>query len=258
MENANDPQARKEFWNSRAHLGLQAGSQDITAKKLEIEAIASHVNDGMAVLDIGCGNGITAIELARRFSVTVTGIDNAEKMVSAAEELAAKETRKGKTSFRVGDATRLPVDAGIFDVIYTERTLINLSDGQMQEKAIANITRLLAPGGKYLMCENSTQGLKRINDLRIQLGLKEIQPPWHNCYIDDEAMRKLVLPGITLECVEDFSGTYYFLSRIVNAYLAARRGEEPKYDDPINTLALRLPSLIEGFGQTKLWVWRAS
>jgi ubiquinone/menaquinone biosynthesis C-methylase UbiE len=257
MAHVNDPQDRKEFWNSRAYLGLQAGTQDVTAKKLEIEAISAHVNDGMKVLDIGCGNGITAIELARRFDVTVTGIDNAEKMIAAAQELAAKETLKGKTSFRVGDVTQLPTDLGTFDVIYTERVLINLSDGQAQEKAIADITRLLAHDGHYLMCENSKQGLKKINKLRTLMGLQAIQSPWHNCYIDDDAMEKLSLHNCKLERVEDFSSTYYFLSRVVNAHLAALRGEEPKYDDPVNALALKLPPLIEGLGQTKLWIWHA-
>jgi len=257
MNHANDPQARKDFWNNRAHLGLQAGTQDVIAKKLEIEAIATHVKDGMTVLDIGCGNGITAIELARRYAVTVTGIDNAEKMVAAAQELAAKETLKGSTEFLVGDATQLPTDMGKFDVIYTERTLINLSDTSAQQEAIKNITKLLAPGGCYLMCENSMRGIQSINELRAHIGLSEIPIPWHNCYIDDDVMEKLSLPGLTLEDVEDFSGTYYFLSRIINAHIATLKGEEPKYDDPINALALKLPALVEGLGQTKLWVWRS-
>ena len=53
-------------WNSRAGLGLWAGTKDLIAKSLEIEAIASYVCDGMKVLDAGCGNGVTAIELTHR------------------------------------------------------------------------------------------------------------------------------------------------------------------------------------------------
>lgn len=257
MKPISDPQARKAFWNSRAHLGLQAGTQDVIAKKLEIEAMAEHVKDGMTILDVGCGNGVTAIELARRYAVTVTGMDNAENMVTAAQEMAAKETLKGSVQFLVGDVTRLPTSLQKFDVVYTERTLINLSDTRTQQKAIGDIAQLLTTGGRYLMCENSRKGLRRINELRASIGLSEIQMPWHNCYIDDDAMQRLSLPSVVLECVVDFSSTYYFLSRVVNAALAAQRGEEPKYDDPINALALQLPALMEGLGQTKLWIWRA-
>ncbi|MDO8468827.1 MAG: class I SAM-dependent methyltransferase [Candidatus Peribacter sp.] len=257
MNPATDPQARKEFWNSRAHLGLQAGTQDVIAKQLEVEAIAGQVSNGMNVLDIGCGNGITAIELARRHSVHVTGMDNAEKMVEAAQELSKKATLKGQTEFRVGDITQLPTDLKQYDIVYTERTLINLPDTAAQAKAIRNIAKLLIPGGRYLMCENSAEGLRRINEFRAQLGLKIIETPWHNCYIDDESMQQLSSPGLTLERVLDFSSTYYFLSRIVNAHLASLKGEEPKYDDPINALALKLPAMMDGLGQTKIWIWRS-
>ena len=78
----------RAFWNRRAGLGAWAGTRDVIAKQLEIIAISSHVKDGMRILEVGCGNGITAIEIARRFAVSVLGIDYAEEMVRAASELA--------------------------------------------------------------------------------------------------------------------------------------------------------------------------
>src|SRR5437016_4990652 len=100
LEDTNDVRA---FWNSRAGLGQWAGTRDVTAKQLEIEAIADYVRDGMRVLDFGCGNGITAIELARRFDVEVTGVDFAEQMVVAAAELAQGQELKGRVRFQVGN-----------------------------------------------------------------------------------------------------------------------------------------------------------
>jgi len=37
-------------------------------KELEVRAISGFVCDGMHVLDVGCGNGITAISLANNIS----------------------------------------------------------------------------------------------------------------------------------------------------------------------------------------------
>ena len=53
----------------------------------------------------------------------------------------------------------------------------------------------------------------------------------------------------------DYSSTYYFLSRVVNAAVAAEAGEDPDYDSFINRLALKLPPMGD-MGQGKIWLWR--
>lgn len=254
-ENNRSVEEIKAFWSGRADLGAAAGTRDIILKRLEIDAISAYVADDMKILDIGCGNGITAIELARRYRVQVTGIDFAEPMITAAVSLAANEHLKGAVKFRLGNVRDLPGALGEFDMVYTERTLINLHDWQAQSKAIADISSLLAEGGLYVMCESSQDGLDRINSLRKQLGLATITSPWHNRYLRDAEVENLSVPGVKLETVVDFSSTYYFLSRLVNACLAAQEGREPDYESPINQLALKLPGFGD-MGQTKIWLWR--
>ena len=121
-----------QFWNSRAGLNKWAGTNDIIAKQLEIETIASYARDGLRILDFGCGNGITAMELARRYDVRVLGIDYAEEMINAANDLAQNQNFKGSVQFQVGDVQSLAEISERFDLIYTERTLINLPDWSAQ------------------------------------------------------------------------------------------------------------------------------
>lgn len=249
-----DPKDIRAFWNSRAGLGQWAGTRDVTAKQLEIEAIASYVRDGMRVLDFGCGNGITAMELARRYDVNVTGIDFAEQMVAAATELAQGQELKGVVRFQTGNVED-PAPLGKFDVIYTERVLINLPDWPAQRQALARILDLLGDGGLYLMCENSQDGLDKVNALRDRVGLPAITPPWHNHYLRDDELSGFTHPGVKLEGINFYSSTYYFLSRVVNAWLAAQDGKEPEYEAPINQLALELPPLGD-MGQGRIWLWR--
>lgn len=251
-----DPRDIRAFWNSRAGLGQWAGSRDVIAKQIEIEAIASYVRDGMRVLDFGCGNGITAIELARRYKVDVTGVDFAEDMVAAAIELAQGQELKGQIHFQTGDVSN-PTQLGQFDLIYTERVLINLPDWPAQEGALGSILDLLAEGGLYVMCENSQDGLDKINLLREQVDLPPVTPPWHNRYLRDEELQGFTHPGVKLEGMNFYSSTYYFLSRVVNAWLSAQEGKEPEYEAPINQLSLRLPALGE-LGQGRIWLWRKS
>jgi ubiquinone/menaquinone biosynthesis C-methylase UbiE len=245
----------RAFWNSRAGLGQWAGSRDVIAKQLEVEAVAKYVRDGMRVLEVGCGNGITAIELARRYDVEILGIDFAVEMVAAAKEMLDGQRLNGAVSFAVGDARSLSDLAGKFDLVYTERVLINLPDWPAQRQAIANIAGALAAGGLYVMCENSQDGLDELNDLRARVGLSGITPPWHNRYLRDDEIGQASFSEIKLAGVDYYSSTYYFLSRIVNAALAAERGQEPEYEDPINQLALRLPA-IGALGQGRIWLWR--
>lgn len=246
----------RRYWESRAGLGEQAGTQDLIPKHLEIEAILAHVRDGMRILEIGCGNGITAIEIARRFQADILGLDYTQGMVEAARALGQSTPGlRGAVRFDVGDLTTLSGHGECYDLIYTERVLINLKNAEEQMVAIGRIGGLLAAGGVYVMCENSQDGLDRINDLRVAAGLPAISPPWHNLYFRDGELEALSLSGLTLERVIPYSATYYFLSRVVNAWLAAKRGVQPAYDAEINQLALLLPA----FGDTaqgKLWLWR--
>jgi ubiquinone/menaquinone biosynthesis C-methylase UbiE len=244
----------RAFWNSRAGLGQWAGTRDVTAKQLEMEAIASYARNGMRILDLGCGNGITAIELARRYQVEVWGIDFAEEMVAAALELAKDDELKGSVRFQTGNVLNLD-SPDKFDLIYTERVLINLPDWPAQLQAMKNIVALLSDGGLYVMCENSQDGLDKVNELREKVGLTAVIPPWHNRYLRDSELKHVNLDNARLEDIIYYSSTYYFLSRVVNAWLASREGGEPDYDAPINQLALLLPSMGE-LGQGRIWLWR--
>ncbi len=243
------------FWNSRAGLGQWAGTRDVTAKQLEMEVLAGLARDGMSILEVGCGNGITALEIARRHKVKILAMDYAAEMIAAAHGLLAGQTLPGQVEFRVGDVRQLAGVGAGFDLIYTERVLINLPDWPAQRQAITDILTLLAPGGCYAMCENSQEGLEAVNQMRLAVGLPAVVPPWHNRYFRDAELAGFKMDGIVLEEVRHYSSTYYFLSRVVNAALAAREGREPEYEAPINQLALQLPPL-GNFGQGRLWIWR--
>ena len=176
-------------------------------------------------------------------------------MVAAAIDMAAGQPLKGSVTFQVGDLETFPEFSDKFDLIYTERALINLADWTAQRKAIISIGNRLRGGGLYVMCENSQDGLDKINVLREQVGLSTITPPWHNRYIRDAEVGEASLPGLELEDIVYYSSTYYFLSRVVNAWLAQQEGKEPEYDAPINQLALQLDSFGD-LGQGRIWLWR--
>jgi ubiquinone/menaquinone biosynthesis C-methylase UbiE len=248
-------QEKKKFWNDRAENGELAGTNDLNLKKIEISELEKYFSDDLTVLEVGCGNGESAEYFASKFKISIDAIDFAEKMVTVAiERLKLRKDLLGKVSFQVADIREFNTDLK-YDLIYCQRSLINLDSWPEQQHAIEKILGWLTPGGRFVMCENSLDGLNQINSYRNALDMEDILPPWHNQYLEEAEVAKVNIAGVKLEEIVSFSSTYYFLSRVVNAALAAQMGESPAYDSPINLLAMNLPP-INNAGQTKLWVWK--
>lgn len=243
-----------EFWNQRADLGVKAGSDDYIGKELEVNALARHIRDGMRVAEFGCGNGMTAITLALKHDIHLTCFDFAPAMIDAARKLATEAGVEDRLDFKVMDVRDERPLYEDFDVVYTQRMIINLSTWEAQTRAIRYLVSFLRRGGHFLMCENSQLALVKLNELRIQVGLDSISPPWHNLYLNEAEVTALDVSGAKLVEVDPFMSTYYFLSRVVNAWLAKCEGKQPAYDAPVNQLALKLPS-IGDCSQTKIWVF---
>ncbi len=251
-----------KFWDERANLGLLAGTNDVKLKQLEMEILTEYVGAGETVLDLGCGNGVLTFLLAEKTSREITGVDFSSEMIRRAlEERDKRNYSSSKINFFVHDLRKLD---GLpdslrnhFDVVITERALINLQTWEEQKKAIEQIVTLVKPGGRYLMCENSADSLSRLNELRKHSGLPEITPPWHNRYLRDQEVSRLKCA--TLLEQRNFTSLYYLISRVFNALLAKEAETEPSYDSPINNAAVSLSRFKEfelmDLGQTKLWVF---
>jgi len=244
-----------EFWNSRAELGQTAGTYDFPLKNLELKTILETIQPATAVLDVGCGNGETLITLAREKECRGVGVDFSEKMIESAKASANAAGFTDRLAFRVCAVPGLPADLGEFNYAITERSLINLDSAATQRQAFLEIMSHVKPGGYYLMIESSIQGLERTNELRLLLGLENMDAPWHNLFLNESSVENWGTDEFILEEVVPFTSTYHFLSRVVYARLAADKNEELRYDSDINMLACRLP-VIGNFGPVRLWSWR--
>ena len=145
----------------------------------------------------------------------------------------------GTVEFQAGDVLNLPFDVGVFDTVITQRLLINMASRENQRLALSEIARVLRPGGRYLMMEQSMQGWENLNTMRAKFGLPEIpaadaKTNWFNIKFDDDELKAMVAPAFDFVKSQRF-GMYFFLSRVIHPLLVAP--ENPKYDAKINEIA---------------------
>src|SRR5437660_3719880 len=132
-------------------------------------------NTNLRVLDLGCGNGYALSVLAQaQPALRYCGVDFSEELLAIAKSRALSGCE-----FKEADARSLPFVDSSFDLVYTERCLINILDWEGQRQAFREINRVLETGGHYLMIECFDDGLENNNRARKECGLDEIQLAYH-------------------------------------------------------------------------------
>jgi len=111
----------------------------------------AEVAPGDSVLDVCCGTGDLAFELAKRVSPggRVVGCDFSEPMLDLAREKATKAGAE-TVRFEWADALQLPYDAGRFDAVTVGFGVRNFSD---RDRGLRELTRVLRPGGRLVVLE---------------------------------------------------------------------------------------------------------
>ncbi len=116
--------------------------------------IKSSIKNGDTVLDLGCGYGRLAKEVLQDFRKTkVNGVDIAKTYVTLFNKNLAP---RGKAV--VADIKKLPFKSGSVDVVYMVTTLMYLTSKKDQQKAIAEIFRVLKLHGKFIFIERNPGG----------------------------------------------------------------------------------------------------
>lgn len=112
------------------------------AKFLEILDLMG-LEKGRRVLDLGCGDGVLLERIVRTYQVLGTGVDISRLSIKRAK----KDSCQG-IKYLVADAAKLPFKAESFDCIFSFDSLEHI---RAQKKALAEMVRVLRPGGQLLI-----------------------------------------------------------------------------------------------------------
>lgn len=108
--------------------------------------------DDRAVLDLGCGVGTTALRLARKHPVDVTGVSISPRQVEMARRFAAVETTlRGTVRFIHADFTALPADLRDIDLALAIESYVHAST---PAAFFAGAARALRPGGRLVVVDD--------------------------------------------------------------------------------------------------------
>jgi SAM-dependent methyltransferase len=100
----------------------------------------------MKVLDIGCGAGTTAIEIAEKYGCTVTAADIDVKMLRKTEENVNNSASKTRIRIVNADIQQMPFEDEEFDVILVEAVTMFVD----RHKAVNEIFRVCKKDGKVV------------------------------------------------------------------------------------------------------------
>ncbi|MCJ7604625.1 MAG: ubiquinone/menaquinone biosynthesis methyltransferase [Dehalococcoidales bacterium] len=113
-------------------------------------------NNPQRVLDLGCGTGDLALTIARfsGHNTGVTGLDYSPPMLERARRKASASGLS--VEFIHGDAAQTPFPDGHFDCVGISFAFRNLTyKNPLCEPHLAEVLRILKPGGRYVIVESS-------------------------------------------------------------------------------------------------------
>jgi len=200
-EYADDARLRKR---ANAYTGVHTG---IDAR---VPAVAVVVAAGpRRILEVGCGWGELAEWLGRETGAEVVAVDLSPRMVELARERGVDAS--------VADVQELPFADGEFDVVVAAWMLYHVPD---LDRGIAELARVLRPGGTLVAVTNSRYHLQELRDL-VGSGPSTLS-------FNRENGEDLLSPHFAHVRREDIDGRLEFANRAeVDAYVRASISMSP-------------------------------
>src|SRR5260370_4142612 len=112
----------------------------------------ARLQPGDAVLDVGCGTGTLAMEVAHRVghAVRVAAVDPGTQQIARARLKAAR--RNAPIEFQIGVIEQLPFPDQTFDVVFSTLMMHHLP-ASLKRQGLAEIARVLKPGGRLVIAD---------------------------------------------------------------------------------------------------------
>lgn len=198
----------------------------------------------LQVLDVGCGTGYPSLEVLRRLGEggRVIAIDPDGALIDVARRRALEEANR-RIFFKVEGVEQLSFGDDVFDLAIGNLAMAAL---EQPERALAELGRVLAPGGRLLLTHALAGTWEEINDMFRELALKNDDPAI-GARVDRIATRYPT--AATLEAVVAGAGFTDVTVKVEEFQLAFGSAAEIFTDPAIRFVALPEWRWIAGFDE---------
>jgi SAM-dependent methyltransferase len=190
-------------WEQRYHAGhVERYPWDIVVTFVFRNAPRDRPRKDVRILEVGCGTG-SNLWFAAREGFAVAGIDGSASAIAVAKARFAEEGLAGELV--VGDFTEpLPFASGQFDLAFDRGAIVCVGYSAAQ-RTIAEVHRVLAPGGKFLFNPYSKahtsyqHAVPRQDGLFDNVSAGTLTGVGQLCFYDEAMVRGLLTSGWFIE-----------------------------------------------------------
>jgi len=197
-----------EYWENPQTVSLI----DKNLRQLETSFVMSNLSAADELADFGCGDGESTVQYATKVK-SCLALEHSNHL---REKAAARFREAGlqNVTLASGDVLDLSAYEAKFNVVVTQRVVINFMTWDEQQFVLNNIWKTLRPGGRYLMIENTFEGFEALNSVRRAVGLPNIPlHDWHNYFLHFDKFMAFIENKFVVEKHNTFN-LYYLLTRV--------------------------------------------
>jgi ubiquinone/menaquinone biosynthesis C-methylase UbiE len=181
---------------------------------------------GCSVLELGCGSGGYALNLAMTYGCRIVGLDVNREGIRTANALAEQTKLNSLCRFEHGDISqKLPFANDGFDAIFANDVLCHISG---RHSVLCECFRILKPNGRLLFSDALIVGGMLSHEeiaTRSSIGYYLFSPPGENEKLIEHARFHLVRTTDTTAAAASISKRWYEARAKRKADLVAAEGE---------------------------------
>jgi MPBQ/MSBQ methyltransferase len=144
--------------NFNMHFGFYRWGMNPLALESMLEEMSQQVfrrlalQDGMKVLDLGCGLGAPTRALIKQHDVATTAVTKVEWQLAMAQKLSKGISARGSIDWVLGDFTALDLPSGDYQAAFSIEACCH-AEGADKEAFVQECSRLLEPGAKLVVAD---------------------------------------------------------------------------------------------------------